>query len=156
MARSFLTVIAEAAGLNEPREPAPYPGGIVAAPPAAAAPAQVELSVPEQIIQNWKCDPNIRAEFISLATYAAFYTQDAARKQGISVSHLNARQLDLSAYLAKREGTLSPGEKTAIEGYAETWRSSPDIRAEFGSFEVYAGYMRSKWQHARAGPGVSR
>jgi|GEM_PF-5471811 len=143
---SLLAAIAHAAGLDGKPEPAPYSGGIGAAPAAAPVPAAPnrELSVPEQVIQNWKSDPEIRAEFGSLAIYAAWFTSKAAKEQGVSAQQMKARHPDLAGYLAKREGTLSAEEKLAIAGYAETWSSSPDIQAEFQTFEIFAAFSRAK------------
>lgn len=144
MTKSMLAAIAEAAGLNEPEIPQSHAPAFRAAPiqpPPTPAP---ELSLPEQIVQTWKTDPAIRAEFRSLSIYAAWRTRDAAKTAGIPVAQIHAQHPDVSGYLAKRGKDLGPGESAAIDGYAATWRTSSDIRAEFRTFEVFAAYIRAK------------
>lgn len=149
MTASMLAAIAKAAGFDDFEKPQPvavhFP--VAAAPVGTAAqrPAPVaELSVAEQIIQTWKTDANIRAEFGSLSTYAAWRKQDAAKAAGISIAQINAQSPDVSGYLAKHGGNLASGERLAIEGYGAAWRASKDIRQEFGTFEVFAAFMRAK------------
>lgn len=169
MAKSMLQAIAEAAGLDDVERPQPVavhfrpaatlPAVPIKAPKAAAVflqsvapviaatprPAPVaEQSLPEQIIQAWKTDPTVRAEFGSLSTYAAWRKHDAAKAAGVSIAQIKAQSPDVSGYLAKHSDNLAPGERLAIEGYGATWRDSKDIRQEFGTFEVFAAYMRAK------------
>lgn len=144
MARSMLAAVAEAMNRNVDDElSAPGEPLNLKQDQSTVIPVR-DLSVPEQIVQNWNGDPSIRTEFKSQSTYAAWYGHEAAKKSGISASQLQAQTPDVSGYLARLEGKLAPGENLAISGYADTWRDSPEIRAEFRTFEVYAAYMRAR------------
>jgi len=138
MAKSMLAVIAEAAGLNEPQRYAP---AFRAAPIQPAPPPARELSLPEQIVQTWKTDAAIRAEFRDLSTYAAWRTGNAAKAAGLSVVQFKAQLPDVNAdaYLAKHP----QADPAIVRKCAETWRLSPDIRGEFQTFEVFAAYSRA-------------
>lgn len=138
----MLAVIAEAAGMTETAEPQP------AAPaPKAAATPPAQLSFAERVIQTWKSDAKIRAEFRSISAYAGWREHEECKAAGISIAELKAQQPDVSGYLAglaQRVGSVSPSENVAITAYAATWRKSADIRAEFRSFDIFASYMRTK------------
>jgi len=52
---------------------------------------------------------------------------------------------EATAYISRLVSTghrLSNGERTTILAFAEAWSKSADIRSEFGSFPVFASYMR--------------
>ncbi len=44
----------------------------------------------------------------------------------------------------QKPGSPATHAKFAVETYAATWRTSPDIRAKFFSFENYAAFMRAE------------
>jgi len=148
MTRSFLAVIAEAAGVSENgTTPARAPLAITPAQPIASAQSVAKLSLPEQIVQAWISDPAIRAEFLTLGAYQGWRTHAEAKAAGVPVSQLTAQQPDVSGYLVqleKKNGQVTGAEKSAIGGFAATWSASANIRAEFKTFECYAAYMRAK------------
>lgn len=142
MTKSFLAVIAEAAGLS-----GNHPLPVRPPPEARSIQPAANLSLPEQIVLSWISDPAIRHEFLTLEAYQAWRTQATAKAAGVPVAHHNAQQPDTAGYLAKLEKaneSVSESEKSAIGTFAATWCGSADIRAEFRTFEVYAAYQRAK------------
>lgn len=115
----------------------------------AAAPslAMPEMSYDETVRGEWDTDPKIRAEFGSITTYSAWRVHQHSKATGISVSQIRAETPNVEAYVKKLESRNTGGgsiDRNAINGYAETWRASADIRAEFSTFEIFAAYMRAK------------
>lgn len=166
---SMLVAVARAAGLDRPVS-APAPRANAPVSPAAAQefqptmtpaasarqPAPKAVSFHEQVIADWKANAAIRAEFGSLAAYAGWREHDHRQKTGATADQLRSQHPDVTAYITHLEKAgrhVSPAEKLAINGYAETWRASAEIRAEFGTFGTFAAYMRAKASgHLRVRP----
>lgn len=61
-------------------------------------------------------------------------------------SRLNVTK-EAQAYVAHLKAHCHPvteTEKVAIVAYAHAWERSPELRTEFGSFAVFASYMRGR------------
>lgn len=117
------------------------------ASPVATRAAPRQRTFHEEVVATWKADASVRAEFLSLPSYAAWRENEHRKASGLSIAEIRAEIPDAAGYLAKLQAGgiyVSNDLKAAVGGYAATWRDSPDIRSEFGSFEVFASYMRAK------------
>ncbi len=158
---SMLAAVARAAGLDQIAKP-PVAStvnrmAVQAGPPGRESPRQLLATAPsvmsapksfhEQILADWKADAALQTEFGSLGAYSAWREQEHCKKTGIRAEQLRAQHPDVTSYITGLEKAglqLSSANRLAINGYAETWRASSEIRAEFGSFAVFASYMRAK------------
>jgi len=159
MAHSYLAAIAEACGLGEvnamPATPAADRAAMqpascaqpAATPPAPQPPAATKLSIAETVIAEWNNDAAIRAELRTFGAYSAWRTRELCKAEGISFEQYCNATPDVTGYIARCEARgqrLGSAEKDAISRHAETWRTMPAIRREFGRFDVFAAYMRHK------------
>lgn len=71
----------------------------------------------------------------------------AAVKPAATPAAKGSEPAEAQGYIASMEARghrLDTSARAAIVGYAKTWAGSADVRAEFGTFEVFASYMRAK------------
>jgi hypothetical protein len=84
-----------------------------------------------EIINTWKSDAETRQAFGSLAAYSAYLENP----QSSPVKIINAG--GKTHFARNKNQQLSPETALAI---VEAWKNNADVRAEFGTFNVYRAY----------------
>jgi hypothetical protein len=159
----MLASIATTAGLNRPRPrairkaAASGEAGVSALMAMAAATRTAQrtgkpvlpasASFNDTIKNEWGKDPAIRKEFRSFENYAAWRRREHCKAARISFRDLANQEPDVAAYVATieaRGAALTSAERASIEMHAAAWKASADVRREFGSFPVFAAFMRAK------------
>jgi signal peptide peptidase SppA len=121
------------------------PGAIDNTAQAAAAPAQDDS--PEA---QWQRDPNLRAEFGSLEVFEAYTKANQAGR----IRVLGSKDDAVRTVVTGAGSPASPGvTRRAAPGSAAStveaqcaaqWSGDPEIRAEFGTLEVFTAYTRAE------------
>lgn len=94
------------------------------------------------ILERWRNDPAVRAEFGDVAVFASYSEAVAAGRAKILAP--TAVQPEPTP---AGEAAMAAQGRPLEERARATWSETPQLQAEFGAFEAYLGYRR--WCEAR-------